>query len=248
MNTALSLRIEPSHLVPKQHALQNGEVCRYPIRLILANPHAIMMRGLRNLIQEYAKHMNIVGEVYDLESLRKVLTSSVATVVVLDIALLTPQSIPELTELLQTYPIQILVMENKSEEWLKREAIAHGVRGFVDQNDPPAKLLRGIEALHNGETWLNPIWLKTSAQQFSIRTSTRKNMSGPQRFSALTKSERETVKKMYENASKKNDVIAQLLNISPSTLRNRLTIIYEKLSVTGKAGLILFIFENKIEL
>jgi DNA-binding NarL/FixJ family response regulator len=232
LNSALSLRIDPSHLVPKQYALQLGEVCRYPIRVILANPQVIIMRGLRSLIQEYARHIHVVGEVNDFASLHTVLSSTVGTVVVLDIALLT----------------QILVMENNAEEWLKREAIAHGVRGFVDQNDPPAKLLRGIEALHNGETWLNPIWLKASAQLFSIRTASRKDLNGDKRCSELTKSERETVKIMYENASEKNDVIAQLLNISPSTLRNRLTIIYDKLGVTGKAGLILFLSENKITL
>lgn len=248
MNSALSLRIDPSHLVPKQYALQLGEVCRYPIRVILANPQVIIMRGLRSLIQEYARHIHVVGEVNDFASLHTVLSSTVGTVVVLDIALLTPQSMPEITELLQKYPTQILVMENNAEEWLKREAIAHGVRGFVDQNDPPAKLLRGIEALHNGETWLNPIWLKASAQLFSIRTASRKDLNGDKRCSELTKSERETVKIMYENASEKNDVIAQLLNISPSTLRNRLTIIYDKLGVTGKAGLILFLSENKITL
>jgi len=52
---------------------------------------------------------------------------------------------------------------------------------------------------------------------------------------------------MHQLGGEKNEVVADALNISPSTLRNRLSIIYEKLDVPGKAGLILFVSENGLE-
>jgi DNA-binding NarL/FixJ family response regulator len=231
-------------LVPNPYDLQRGDVCRYPIRVFLAHPENIIMWGLKTLLQQYARHIQVVGEAFDLNTMRDQLLNSKATVVILDIVLLSLESLPVLTDVLNHCHAQILLMADHSDDWLKREAIANGVRGLVEKSDPPEKLFRGIESLHNGDTWLNPIWLANSARQFSAAYAVRREMTASDRIASLTKCELLTVLTMYKYAREKNHVVADALNISPATLRNRLSIIYEKLNVSGKAGLILFVLEN----
>jgi DNA-binding NarL/FixJ family response regulator len=247
VNPASSPLIGTPVLVPNQHELQRGEVCRYPIRLILANPQPMVMWSQRVLIEQFARHIEVVGEVLNIASLEELLSVSITTVVLLDISLMTIETLPQIQELIQHHSTQVLVIGNSSEEWLKREGIAHGIRGFIDRDDPPPKLFRGIEALHNGDTWLNPIWLSGSTQQFSHRPTSRRDTTAKGRIASLTKCEYQTMIFMHKLGGEKNDVVADALNISPSTLRNRLSIIYEKLDVPGKAGLILFVAENGLE-
>ena len=247
MTPASSLLIGTPVLVPNQHELQRGEVCRFPIRLILANPQPMVMWSQRVLIEQFARHIEIVGEVLNLAALDELLSKSMATVVLLDISLMTIETMPKIKALIQDHSTQVLVIENSTEEWLKREGIAHGIRGFIDRDDPPPKLFRGIEALHNGDTWFNSIWLSGAPSQYSRRSKSRRDTSAKERIASLTKCERQTMIFMHQLGGEKNEVVADALNISPSTLRNRLSIIYEKLDVPGKAGLILFVSENGLE-
>lgn len=244
VHTASLLETPSLDLIPNPYDLQRGDVCRYPIRVFLAHPENIIMAGLKTLLHQYARHIQVVGEASDLKTLQEKLSHSSATVLLLDIVLLTLDTIPVLKDLLNNSHAQVLLMADQSEEWLKRQAIACGVRGLVEKTDNPNRLFRGIESLHNGETWLNPIWLANSARQLSAPYSGYREMSASDRIASLTKCELETTLAMFQYAREKNHVVADALNISPATLRNRLSIIYEKLNVSGKAGLILFVIEN----
>lgn len=244
MNSVSTSFHRSSQLVPSPHELQRGEVCSYPIRVIIANPQVMVIWSLRALIQQFARHMHVVGEVDNLNALKAFLSPDVPSVVLLDGSLITRESMPTIQSLLNGYLTQFLLMVDNSEEGLKREGLAHGIRGFIGKGDPPAKLFRAIEALHNGETWFNPIWVAHSAQQLTTHTPSRKYSSRSDQIASLTKSELETIQTMYLYVGEKNYAVAEALKISPSTLRNRLTVIYEKLDVTGKAALILFVKEN----
>jgi two-component system, NarL family, nitrate/nitrite response regulator NarL len=236
------------NLVPCFHDLQRGEVCRYPIRLFLANPESLLNWGLRTLLQHYARHIQVVGEVHDLISAQDQIVDSHATVLLVDSSLLKSETFPVLNALLNNGTAQVLLMADASEEWLKREMIAQGVRGVVEKRDPPDRLFRGIEALHNGETWLNPNWLSLSVRQLSPSYDFTRDRSARARIASLTPTELETVRMMFKHAGQKNHVVAMALNISPATLRNRLSVIYNKLDVAGKAGLILFVTQNGLDL
>ena len=247
MNSNLSDFIRCTDLAPRISDIQRGEVCPYPIRVFIADRQSISIWGLRSLLKQYAPHIEVVGEACDVESLENQLGAIQATVLLIDSSLLKQEFSKNIKALLEIRPTPILVLSDASEERLQREAISQGAQGVLDKTALPIRLIRAIEALHNGETWINPI-LFSKPESCSVQSKlTREGPSMDERISSLTKSERETAQAMFRHGRDKNLVIASELNISPSTLRNRLTIIYEKLDVSGKAALILFVSENGLD-
>jgi len=165
--------------------------------------------------------------------------------VLLDIDSAPEAVVPLINTLRQVSQAKILLITRLSDLALQDKAIMAGARGIVDRSISPVMLLTAIEKVDQGEVWLSKIatgrifidLLRTNGNSSNNEVTTSK-------VSLLTGREQEIVAFIACNGGESGKTIANKLCISESTLRNHLTVIYQKLEVVNRHGLIAFAFQN----
>jgi len=213
-----------------------------PTRIIIADDHEIMRKGLRSLV-EARQDWQVVGEASNgreaVEKARE-LTPNVA---VLDIGM------PELNGLEATRQIvrespqtQVLILTMHESEQMVRDVLDAGARGYVLKSDAARDLVNAVDALSQHRTF------------FSSRISDillQAYLHGPERAvqlqparTRLTAREREIVQLLAEGKSNKE--VANALNISVKTAETHRTNIMNKLDLHSISELVRYAVRNNI--
>jgi two-component system response regulator NreC len=125
-------------------------------RIVLADDHAMVRAGLRAVV-EADPRCAVVGESGTLAQLRSAVAESQPDVVVLDIALGRENGLDAVEELLSTQPqLRIVVLTMHDDPAFAREALARGVHGYVLKEAAAGDLIRAIEVVMAGSTYLHP--------------------------------------------------------------------------------------------
>ena len=121
-----------------------------PIRVFLADDHAVVRIGLRQLIEQ-EPDLEVVGEA---ENGRQVLLADGKDrwdVLVLDLSLPRVGGIEVLRRLRESEPrLRIVVLSMYPEDEYARRLLAEGAAAYLSKDRPPEALLRAIRAVHAG--------------------------------------------------------------------------------------------------
>jgi LuxR family transcriptional regulator of csgAB operon len=131
----------------------------------------------------------------------------------------------------------IAIFNAGTDKSLENEAIKLGIRGMIYENDPPAILIKGIQALYKGELWYPRDIL---AKKFMETKATPRAKKKAQ--SLLTPRERQILTMIAAGAA--NDEIATDLKISTHTVKTHLYNIYNKLRVPNRIQAALWASKN----
>ena len=126
------------------------------IRVVVADDHAIVRRGLRQVLGADAGFA-LVAEAVDLDSARRAVLGHRPDVLVLDLNMpggSTLQAIPELRNAFPDTQIVVLTMQN--EPAYARQALKAGALGFVLKEAAESELLDAVRRAAAGEGYLNP--------------------------------------------------------------------------------------------
>ncbi len=114
------------------------------------------------------------------------------------------------------------------------DALARGVSAVVLTDQAPDVLREAITGVHAGEGWLNCNGTASVLNQLRSARRTSRAANRARREAVLTKREREIV--ALVGRGWRNSKIAQSLYISDLTVRNHLTSIFRKLSLSSRAA------------
>ncbi len=205
------------------------------IKLLIAERSEIIRLGLRSLIETQTS-IQIIGEVDNLETLLDNVTHQAPDVILLDLSLDEEQCLVQIPKLLQARPqSKILIFSSANNEQKHLEVLRSGASGVIAKHQNAALLLKAIHSIHNGEVWFGRDITKLLWQAQN---------PAPEEL-AVNKIELHCLNAKDCNlaclASKGLSVkaISDELFISEKTVRNRLSMIYEKLNVTSKVELAL---------
>ena len=122
-----------------------------------------------------------------------------------------------------------------------------GARGVVGKDESADVLLLAIERVHAGEVWINRQMMGKVLSAISSGTAKVSN-SNPEtaRIDSLTPREREIVRVVVKNRGAKSIEIAEAMHISEHTLRNHLTVIYDKLKLRNRLDLFAYAIEHHL--
>jgi DNA-binding NarL/FixJ family response regulator len=134
------------------------------------------------------------------------------------------------------------VLTGNTDPAVHQDVLLKGARGVIEKSVAADVILRAIERVHAGEVWANRELVGKLLGALVAGTAARTQIQ--ERIATLTPREREIVRSVAGNAGVKGTAIASQLNVSESTLRNHLTVIYEKLSVRNRVELVLFATEH----
>jgi DNA-binding NarL/FixJ family response regulator len=119
-----------------------------------------------------------------------------------------------------------------------------GASGFLSKTEPAEVILRAIECVYQGEIWLDR---RMTAKVMASMHSRGNDESVANSQIELTSAERKVVVAVTKYKGLPNKAIANLLHISPHTLRNHLATIYEKLGVHRRVDLVFYALDNGLD-
>jgi DNA-binding NarL/FixJ family response regulator len=110
---------------------------------------------------------------------------------------------------------------------IEKKCVAEGIRGFFYEEDQLENLLKGVQAVLNGDWWLSrELMIKF------ILEGTDEDLSLRRAKKILTSRQTEILAQVAVGAS--NDEIADRLNISSHTVKTHLYNIFKKIKVTNR--------------
>jgi DNA-binding NarL/FixJ family response regulator len=215
----------------------NGSMGNRVCRVLLADDHDIIRRGVRTLL-ETRQDIQVVAEVASGRQAILLARETRPDIAIID------YSMPELNgrdvtlELKREFPrIEVLVYTMHDREDTVTEVLHAGARGFVLKSDPEKHLFAAIDALAVNRPYFSPSVSETLLQQF-LRAKPHDD------FSILTHREREVVQLIAEG--KINKQVAQLLNISVKTVETHRSTVMQKLKLRAAADLVRYAIRNRI--
>jgi DNA-binding NarL/FixJ family response regulator len=124
-------------------------------RIAIADDHAIVRKGLRQLISE-AEDLTVVEEAASGDELLKVLRSRTVDVVVLDLGLGARSGIDVLNHVKSEFPrLPVLILSMHPEDLFAVRALRAGASGYVEKNSAPEELLTAIRRIAGGGTYVS---------------------------------------------------------------------------------------------
>ncbi len=127
-----------------------------PIRIVLADDHAVVRSGLRMLL-DGESDFEVVAEASDIESARRYVRGHHPNVLVLDLNMPGGSSLKAIPLIREESPdTQIVVLTMQQEPAFAREALGAGALGYVLKEAADDELVEAVRLAAVGESYLNP--------------------------------------------------------------------------------------------
>jgi two-component system response regulator NreC len=205
------------------------------IRIILADDHAVMRRGLR-LVLEAQKDFEVVGEASDGREAVTLVETLKPDVAVLDITMPNMNGIEAARQISAKQPgVAIVVLSMHSDEGYVLRALKAGARGYLLKESPEADFIQAIRAVSQGKAFFSPAVSRMLVEDY-VRQLQDKDIEDS--YELLTQRERELLQLIAEGKSNKD--VANMLNLSLYTVETHRGNIMEKLNLHSVPELILY--------
>jgi DNA-binding NarL/FixJ family response regulator len=210
------------------------------IRILLADDHEIVRRGLRQLL-EAREDWTVCGEAANGREAVALALELTPDVAVFDVAMPELNGIEATHRLRQELPdTEVLVYSMHDAEHLVHGALAAGARGYVLKSDAAEHLVAAIEALSQRRPFLSSAVTQPVIDTY-LRVEERTDETMPL-TTRLTTREREIVQLLAEGRGYKE--VAAALSISPKTVESHRTVIMRKLGFHSFAELVRYAVRN----
>ena len=210
------------------------------IRILLADDHAILRQGLRNMIEEEAG-FQVVGEAADgFEAIEKARELK-PDILVVDLAMphLNGLEVTNRVKQEKDAPRVIVLSMRKSEPYIM-EALRNGADGYVLKSEDPKDMLNAIHAVAAGSTYLSPAVADLAVEAY-LQTSRQVR---PDPYTELTDREKEIFQLSAEGMS--SEEIAEFLTLSVHTISTHRRNLMGKLNIKNQAELITYAVKRGI--
>jgi two-component system, NarL family, response regulator NreC len=206
-----------------------------PIRILLADDHTVMRRGLRLLLESQSE-FSVVAEASDGRQAIEQAEATQPDVAVLDIAMPNLSGIEAAGRITATQPrTAVVILSMHSDEGYVLRALKVGAKGYLLKDSAEGDLIEAIKAVHEGKTFFSPEISRMLVEDYVREIRTR---GAEDSYDLLTSREREILQLLAERKSNKE--IALLLNLSPYTIETHRRNLQEKLNLHSFADLILY--------
>jgi len=197
------------------------------MRVLLADAHAVMREGLRELLTK--RGLRVIAEASDGRDAVMLARRHRPDVVILEIALPEQTGLAAARQIRRACPgIGVVILTALDEDRYVFEAIQDGVRGYVLKTQPAEDLIKAIQAVGRGGMYLGSRISKAVAEALQTANTVVQG--------SLTIRERGVLHLVSEGKATKE--IANLLNLSPKTITFHRTRIMKKLNIHNTAGLV----------
>ena len=204
-----------------------------PIRVVLADDHAMVRRTLR-LVLESEQDVDVIAEAVDLSAVLRHVGRHVPHVLVLDLRLPNGSSIAMIRQLRARFPeTEVVVLTMEESPLFAKHAIDAGAIGFVVKDRADTDLLTAVRRAAHGEKYVSP---RVASELEALQRAT--NGDG------LTQRETEIVRMIALGHTSAE--IACQLHLSRRTVETHRARIHHKLGLKTRAELVQFALQRRL--
>ncbi|HLI86368.1 MAG TPA: response regulator transcription factor [Bryobacteraceae bacterium] len=205
------------------------------IRILLADDHIVMRDGLRALL-ERQPDMAVVAEAADGRECVQLAEEQTPDVVVMDIGMPNMNGIEATRRITSAQPrCAVVILSMHQDESYILRALKAGAKGYLLKDSARSDLLEAIRAVARGRAFLTRK-ISRMLQEDYVRQLENRGLDDT--YELLTDREREVLQLIAEGKTAKE--VANVLNISPTTVETHRTHIQEKLGLHSVAELVLY--------
>jgi len=227
-------------IAPFQHL---AEGYRMPIRVLVADDHAIVRLGVIKLIELLGGgEIAVVGEVADGDGLLDAVAALSPDVLLLDIVMPGLDAVEHARRVaeLPGGP-RVLMLTNHDRDDYVLPLLAAGIAGYLLKDEIPDAIVQAIRAVAEGGTWFSQRIAGQIARSTFAPAPDAEPISGAP---TLTPREWEILQHLAQGQS--NSDIADQLSLSKATVQNYVSNIYAKLGIETRAEAMLYAMRNKL--
>jgi len=205
------------------------------IRIILADDHAVMRRGLR-LVLEQQKDFEVVGEASDGREAVSLAEATKPDIAVLDITMPNLNGIEAARQITEKkIGVSTVVLSMHADESFVLRALKAGARAYLLKESAEADLINAVRLVSEGKSFFSPTVSRMLVEDY-VRQLQNKEIDDS--YELLTTRERELLQLIAEGKSNKD--IANMLNLSLYTVETHRSNILTKLNLHTVPELILY--------
>ena len=206
------------------------------IRLIITDDHPVIRDGIKTILAK-EKDIEVVADAADGEELMKVLETTEADVILMDINMPGMTGIEATKLVKKKYPdIKVISFSQYDEKRFVKQSLKNNANGYLLKNSPATELIQAIKMVYQGGMYLDP----DLPNVFGETSKPRSNYLFPD----LSKRELEVLKEICKE--KNTNEIAETLFISPNTVETHRSNLLLKVGAKNTAGLVKWAIENEI--
>ena len=201
-------------------------------KIILADDHAVVRAGLKELI-ERDPALTVIAEAQDGQGLMDLLSSYKCDLIVMDISMPAKDGLTALKEIHQKYPkAKVLILSMLKDFPHFQEVMGHGAAGYMVKDDAPEELIRAIKTILLGNKFLSP-----SVSKVLVDRQLRSMDDGEvPSLEILTAREKQVLVMIARGMANKN--ISAKLKISIRTVEHHRASLTNKLGFKSPAALV----------
>jgi len=211
-----------------------------PARILIADDHDIVRKGLRALVQEEPS-WQVVADVQDGRSAVAKTQELKPDIAILDIAMPSLNGLDATKQIVKVNPgTKVLILTMHDSERLIQHVLNAGARGYLMKTDAGRDLVMAIRALLLGQTYFTQRVAQIVLDTFTGKKTTTTEGD----IQSLTAKEREVVQLLAEGKSSKE--AADVLNVSTKTLETHRSNVMRKLGCHSVTDVVRYAIRNHL--
>jgi len=210
-----------------------------PIRILIADDHAVVRSGLRALLQVDAD-LEVVGEAEDGTQTLRLAETLHPDMVLLDITMPPDDGIKTAKRLKEKHPeLIVLFLTMHEDESLLHAALRAGAAGYVIKRADESEIIQAIHAVSHGDIYVHPAMTRALLHQ-PVTTEHRRGLPADD----LTRRELDVLRLLAKGNT--NRQIAGLLGLSMRTVENHRANLMGKLGLASRVELVNYAEEHSL--
>ena len=206
-------------------------------RVLIADDHAILRRGLREILVRELKD-SVFGEAKDAQEVLARTQSDQWDLLILDISMPGRSGLDVLRDIRALRPkLPVLILSMHPEDQYGKRVLRAGASGFMNKESAPEELIKAVNKVLAGGRYVSPVLAEKLALDLSDEV---------QRDVQETLSHREFEVLRMIALGKTTSQIAEELHLSVSTVSTYRARILEKMEMTTTSELIQYALRNHV--
>ncbi len=210
-------------------------------KVLIADDHGVVRKGLRLLLEQYPE-LEVIGEAANGRDAVTMAATLSPQIVVMDVAMPILNGIEAAEQIINANSkIGIIILTMHADESYLLRALNVGIKGYLLKESAEEDLLLAIRSVARGKPFFSRAINETLLEDY-MRVLKQQGLSDT--FHLLTAREKEVLQLLAEG--KTNKEVATLLDLSPYTVESHRTNLMQKLNVHNTAEIVLYAVRKRL--
>ena len=211
------------------------------IRLLIADDHGVVRKGLRLLLEQYDE-LAVIGEAADGREAVRLAEELKPDIVIIDVAMPLLNGIDAAAQVLKNDANRgVIILTMHADEAYLLRALDVGVKGYLLKETAEQDLLRAIKVVSQGRPFFSSAITETLLEDY-MRVVKQQGLSNT--YELLASREKEVLQLLAEGKSNKE--VAAILDLSLYTVESHRTNLMQKLNLHNTAEIVLYAVRKNI--